>query len=380
MNNDEQQALEKLEELRLQARTIFDRARSDRRGLTDKERRQLDGIEQKQDRLDTELRDLRHEESNGITLTSQPIDGHGILLEPFNRQKPNHTGGPEYRALFDRHGRLDDGGFENFGEFIRTVHGGQQDSRLQPTSRATGMVEGVASDGGFLLPEQFVNDLMDGALLEGEVVRPNARVFPMTSETLKISGFDGQDHSGSLFGGVSAAWLAEGAPGTVQKPKFQRLELHTKKLAMFSVASSELTADAPNFDRDISAAFRQGIAFELDDAFLTGDGSGKPKGIANDAALVTVAKETSQTAATVNYNNIRKMYGRLHPALIRGARWVCHPSVVPELLALTLADSIVQVLREDGQGTLRMLGLPLDVSEKLQPLGTAGDIYLVSCL
>ena len=51
------------------------------------------------------------------------------------------------------------------------------------------------------------------------------------------------------------------------------------------------------------------------DALLNGTGAGQPLGILNSNALVSVAKESGQDAATILAENIEKMYARaLDPA------------------------------------------------------------------
>ena len=126
----------------------------------------------------------------------------------------------------------------------------------------------------------------------------------------------------------------------------------------------------------------------LESAVLTGNGVGRPLGLLNNGSLVTVAKETSQTADTVNYQNIIKMMARLHPALLSGAVWVANQTVLPQLLNMQFlienaagSDFVgggqVPFLT-DVTGQYRLLGIPLVLSETLPVLGDAGDLCLAN--
>ena len=52
-------------------------------------------------------------------------------------------------------------------------------------------------------------------------------------------------------------------------------------------------------------------AFKTEDAMYEGDGAGKPTGILGHTGTVSVAKEGGQAAATIEYKNILKMWGRM---------------------------------------------------------------------
>src|SRR5439155_12909403 len=76
--------------------------------------------------------------------------------------------------------------------------------------------------------------------------------------------------------------------------------------------------------------------WHLDYAFLNGTGAGQPKGVLNDAALITVTKEAGQATGTILYENVVKMFARLHPALVQDAVWIANPTTIPQLLLMTV--------------------------------------------
>lgn len=125
---------------------------------------------------------------------------------------------------------------------------------------------------------------------------------------------------------------------------------------------------------------RASCSFGLDTAFLTGNGVGKPLGILNDPALITVAKEAGQANDTIIVENIDKMFARMHPAGRTNAVWVINSTAIPQLLSLTRSvgtgGSVVPVMSETA-GTFSMLTRPVLFTEKVPALGDAGDILFV---
>jgi len=201
----------------------------------------------------------------------------------------------------------------------------------------------------------------------------------MTSRTLEIPGFDGFDHSSTLAGGLQATWENELATVSETTAATRTVELTARKLAVFTSASSELMQDGKGFAQNLESAMVETLGFTLDEAFLNGDGAGKPLGLMNDAALITVDKEGGQTAATLVSDNLGKMYARLAPQCVRKSVWVVAPSCIPELLGMSIAvgtgGSHLRLMNETN-GSFNIFGRPVIISEKCQQLGTTGDVIL----
>jgi HK97 family phage major capsid protein len=121
------------------------------------------------------------------------------------------------------------------------------------------------------------------------------------------------------------------------------------------------------------------IGWTLDDAFLNGHGAGQPLGVLNCPCLIEVAKESSQTAATIVYENIINMFSRLHPNCMSKAKWVCSITAMPQLMQLYFSvgagGNAVPVLQETT-GKFTLLGKEVLFTEKLPVLGQKGDIML----
>ena len=312
------------------------------------------------------------------------------------RMKLGATLGPrKYADLFGT--PRGDSGFSSFDEFMALVHSGRSDPRLVGVSEngvsrisaaASGMTEGIPSQGGFLVPEQFSAELLDAAL-ESEIVRPRARVYPMTTSARKIGGWDAMDSSGGApFGGFDIQWLGEGGSATTKKAKTRLLQLTANKAGLFTMASNELIEDGMTLEEMLGSALVHSVAWGLDYNFLQGDGAGKPLGLLHSPSLVVVSKEAGpQPADTIVYENVVKMMARMHPACFPNSVWVANSTCIPQLLTMSVkiknvagvenvGGSVVPVLTESN-GQFRMLTRPVIFTEKLPVLGDKGDLILV---
>ena len=121
------------------------------------------------------------------------------------------------------------------------------------------------------------------------------------------------------------------------------------------------------------------VGLELDNVFLNGTGAGQPVGLVDADATVTVSKEVGQAANTVTYVNATEMLSRLAPGSFNRAVWIVHESALPQLFQLNLpigtGGSIPAVFTESG-GRYRLFGRPLVLTDRVQPLGTKGDVIL----
>lgn len=265
--------------------------------------------------------------------------------------------------------------FEDYEDLLKAIKSGF-DPRLKS------LAGGVGAEGGFLLPEQFAEKLLDQAL-EAEIVRPRAMVFGLSAgkgRTMKIPAFEDLNHATSGVGGVQAKWTSEKAEKDETDPKFRMLELKVNKLICYSKSSDELIQESGiPLSTVIGTAFKNSIIFYGDYAYLQGTGAGQPLGVLNSPALLTQAKESGQTASTINYDNIVGIFSKLAPSSFKSAVWVASISCLPEMMKLSievgLAGEHVRILQEQN-GKFYLLGKEILFTEKVPALGSAGCLGL----
>jgi HK97 family phage major capsid protein len=368
--------LEKLREeyraTREKARAIQDVAESEAREFTREEALAFDDAvadaETQLDRINRELK-LRNLEEEG----AKP--SRGVVAKPGDE---GHVPGNPTR-------------FRSFGEQMQAVMragmpGGHVDPRLLQSraSTPTGLSEGSAVDGGFLVQTDFTTELLQNAYDTG-LIAPRCRKIPISGNAngIKINGISETSRAdGSRWGGVQAFWTAEGNDKTGSKPKFRQIELNLKKIAALVYATDELLQDAAALEAVIRTAVAEEFGFKLDDAFYEGDGSGKPLGVMNSPALVSVAKETGQAADTIVLENIVNMWSRMPMRSRMNAVWHINQDVEPQLFGMTMSVGVggVPVYLPPGgiSGTpySTLFGRPVLPLEQASAIGDKGDILL----
>ena len=289
------------------------------------------------------------------------------------------------------------GPFKSFGEQLLaiaqvTMSGdktGTSDARLKfGQIKAAGANETIASEGGFLVQEDFSTQLMGLVHDTGEIIQRVTNI-PISSNAnaLKLPVIDETSRArGSRWGGIRAYWLAEGEQKIDSKPKFGQISLGLNKIAALGYATDELLQDATALETIMKQGFTEEIRFEVEDSIINGNGNGKPLGIINSGAVITVAKTSGQAAATITFANLVNMLDRLPARSRRNAVWLIADSQVETALysiQLPGAAGYPVYLPPGQAGTPgnvapgRLLGLPVIPVEYLPALGTAGDIMLV---
>ena len=150
--------------------------------------------------------------------------------------------------------------------------------------------EGIDTEGGYLVPEEYDSRLIEG--LEEE------NIFRRLGTTITTSGERKINIAGSK---PAAAWIDEGEALTFGDAKFDQINLDAHKLHVAVKVTEELLYDnAFGLENYLIRQFSRALANAEEDAFLNGDGTGKPLGIFAEEGGgeigVTAASATEITA------------------------------------------------------------------------------------
>ena len=274
--------------------------------------------------------------------------------------------------------------YDNPADFFKDIWhltNESDDLRARHTRLKNAFSEKVPSEGGFLVPEQLRSDLLRVAI-DRSIVRPRARVVPMDSLRVPFPMIDSTSNATSVYGGIVAYWTEEGGTMTDVSPKFGRLVLEAKKLTAYTEVPNELVSDSiSSFAVFIEELFPEALAHFEDVAFFGGSGAGEPQGFQNAACSVDVAKRTGQAATTIVWENLVDMYSRMLPGSLDRAVWVAHIDTFPELatMALSVGTGGSAIWLNNGvEGPpMTILGRPVIFTEKMETVGTLGDIAFV---
>lgn len=184
-----------------------------------------------------------------------------IIVPPQNPQDIARANGVELARTLPRHGELrnfrGDGAAERayrFGQFLMASVLGNTKARdfcsTNGIALNRAMGESVNETGGYLVPDEFGNDLIDLREQFG-VFRRNAKIVPMASDTRSDP---------RRTGGLTAYFVAEAGAITASDMGWDRVELVAKKLAVLARYSSEINEDS-------SIAFGDTLAGEIAYAF-----------------------------------------------------------------------------------------------------------------
>lgn len=129
--------------------------------------------------------------------------------------------------------------------------------------------EGVDSDGGYLVPEEYDRRLID-VLDEENIMRTlGTRITTSGEHKINIAATK-----------PAASWIEEGGQLTFGDATFDQIILDAYKLHVAIKVTEELLYDnAFGLENYIITQFGKALANAEEDAFLNGDGNGKPTGL-----------------------------------------------------------------------------------------------------
>ena len=148
--------------------------------------------------------------------------------------------------------------------FWETMHTGMPQNSMK---------EGSDGAGGYLVPDTYEKDLVQ-ALSERNVIRQVATTIPTTHKM----------HIPIAYGMGDAQWVIEGQPWSFNKASFGEVVLDAHKLGTSILASDEMLEDGGvDLEKHIRSFFAERIGEAEEEAFIHGNGKGKPLGLIHQA-------------------------------------------------------------------------------------------------
>lgn len=353
---------------------LFTAAQAENRDYSEEEQEKYNAAEK-------EFKRLKAAKEQADALASMGSDIPEPAVEPVHEPAPNASASSANIQAGDA--QSVNRPYANLGDMLQDVakaksNIGESRDRLVKASLNTE----TGADGEFLVPPDFVGSMLKEADSQSELfsratqltVKGNTADIPAVDETSRADG--------SRFGGIQVYWLREGGEGTYKQPKFRNLNLKLAKIMGLVSITDEMLEDSALLSSWVQTAFPAEMAFHLDQALFDGDGNGIPLGVMNSGALVTVAKEGSQTADTVVYENIVKMWARMPSRRASKAVWYITQQVMEQLpfLSVSVGDAGGPVYVPPGGASgapyATLMGRPIVAIEQAATLGDLGDILL----
>jgi len=167
------------------------------------------------------------------------------------------------------------------------------------------MEEGTDAEGGYLVPEDWREELIHDPGVPGSVIRPYCRVIQTSRDAGNLP----------TFGTASWASIAEEAAytGAESTPTIGQVAFTIFKSGGLVRVSNELLEDeAHNLPATLSQVFNEAAGRYEDEQVIGGDGTTEPQGLRTAA----VADVTAASATSIVANDVNKLYWTL-PAQFR---------------------------------------------------------------
>ncbi|WP_040210848.1 phage major capsid protein [Clostridium polynesiense] len=187
---------------------------------------------------------------------------------------------------------------------------------------------GTDSEGGYLVPDEYERKLVQ-ALEEENIFRKLATVIKTSNGDRKIPIVTSKG---------TASWMDEEGSFLESDDEFGQTSIAAYKLGTMIKVSDELLNDSV-FDLQtyIAGEFARRIGAKEEEAFFTGNGTGKPAGIFADTGGAEAGVTTA--GASISFDDVMDLFYSLKSPYRKKAVW-------------TLNDTTVKALRKlkDGNG------------------------------
>ncbi|MCU7497212.1 MAG: phage major capsid protein [Ignavibacteria bacterium] len=243
--------------------------------------------------------------------------------------------------------QLKTGKKERFLQLLCYMHNKQYEPILQQA-----LSDGVASDGGYLVPEEVASDILHFVNDYG-VLRRYGSYFDMSrvkSDSLHIP---------RLLSDISVSWINEKGVIASSEPSFEDVNLILKKVAAISTVTEELLSDCLIVLYDfLMERYGERIAFAEDQQGFAG--SGAPFTGLLHASGVNAVTLKGASISSLGYDDLVDMQSCLSTAKLRGSRWFAHPSIFGEIRKIK--DSAGNpILLKPGNGPIEeLMGYPVE--------------------
>lgn len=288
-------------------------------------------------------------------------------------------------------------GFKNSEHFFGTVMkqagrtneftGGIPDEHVGYLTKApTGQNISTDSEGNFLIPDPIAGSIWTNVQEEPTSLAARTDKWTTGGNSLRIPRiFEASRKEGTAQrnAGIQAYWLDEADELTASKMTTAQMEMRLHKLGALVYLTEEIMDDSGvNLEDKLNSLVANALTFAINRAMYNGSGVGKPKGILNEDALLTIPLQAGQDSSsrTITHHNVSDMYWRNTHR--NTAVWMVHPDLAQKLEFMTFNDDTtvnpIPIYLPANQVVNSpfgiMYGRPVIPYEFASDLGQKGDI------
>lgn len=181
--------------------------------------------------------------------------------------------------------------------------------------------EGVDADGGYLVPIEYDKRLIDILDEENIMRKLGTRITTSGEHKINIAATK-----------PAASWIEEGGQLTFGDAAFDQKFMDAHKLHVAIKVTEELLFDSAfNIENYIISQFGKALANAEEDAFLNGDGTGKPYGLFNATKGGQVAKTLT---AALKADDVLDLVYKLKRPYRKNASFIMNDATLAEIRKL----------------------------------------------
>lgn len=222
------------------------------------------------------------------------------------------------------------------------------------------------SEGGYLIPEQFMSELVMG-LKDASLIRAaGARVMTINTDLVKVP---------YITNSTAAVLTAKEVDYDIADPSFGQISFTPFKYTRKTLVTEELLADSA-FDiwgQALAPDYAQAFAAAENAAFTTGTGTGQPEGVVTGAGV----GKTTAGATAITADEIIDLYHSLGYLYRNNAKWMMNDATLAYIRKLK--DSTGQYLWQPGMANGQpdtILGRPVITNNSMATIAATAKTVL----
>lgn len=216
---------------------------------------------------------------------------------------------PAYRSAFEKWGAA---------QGINPIYTPEEIHAIQAAAAVRAAFSLTGNAGGYTLP----------TLLDPTLIKTGTAVMNNIRSIARVETITQNKWNGVSVGNVVAYWTAEAADFTEGAPAFSNPSVTAAKLTAYLPASYEIFEDSSMVGQ-LPGLIAEGMSYKEQTAFISGSGSGAPKGIVTAISATAGSTVTATTRGSFTASSSADVYAVVNavtPRYEESSTWVANKS------------------------------------------------------
>jgi HK97 family phage major capsid protein len=182
---------------------------------------------------------------------------------------------------------------------------------------------------GYLAPEAFGSEILK-KIVEWSPIRQYARVVSIAAQEVKLP---------RKLTGTTASWVAETADRSQSDQTYEQATFTPYELATYVDVSTQLLEDnSYDLEGELAADFAEAFGKAEGTAFVSGDGTGKPKGLLTATGITEIKSGNASTLGADPASLIIGIYHSVPSIVAQAGVWIMNRNTLGTLRKLKDGD------------------------------------------